>query len=92
MRIENRGRLRHEVDAAEDDDIGVSSGGFLAQLQRIADEVGDVLHLAALVVMGEDDGVLLLFKLQDLLFEGLCHIFILPYSGLYSQSILSAPL
>ena len=57
------------MHAAEDDDVGIGLGRFLAQLQRVAHEVGDVLHLAALVVMGEDNGVPFLFKLQDLFYQ-----------------------
>jgi hypothetical protein len=59
------------VDAAEDDDIRRRLHRFLAQLQRIAHEVGDVLHLAALVVMGQDDGVSFLFQFEDTLDYGI---------------------
>ena len=45
------------MDAAEDDDVRVGGGGLLRQPERITDEVGDVLHLGALVVVRQDHGV-----------------------------------
>ena len=57
MRRQDGSRLRHEVHAAEDDDVGVGLGGFAREAERVADEIGDVLHLGPLVVVGEDDGV-----------------------------------
>src|SRR5207247_9081184 len=49
--------LGHEVDAAEHDRLGVRSGRLPRQAERIADEVGHVLPLGNLIVVGEDDGV-----------------------------------
>ena len=50
------GALRHEVHAAEDDELGV---GMLADLARelvgIAGVVGELDHFVALIVMAEDD-------------------------------------
>ena len=50
------GALRHEVHAAEDDELGV---GMLAdlprELVRVAGVVGELDHLVALIVMAEDD-------------------------------------
>ena len=57
LRRENRCRLGHEVHAAEDDDIGVGLCCFTRETERVADEIGDVLHLGPLVVVREDDGV-----------------------------------
>ena len=48
---QNRRGLGHEVDAAEHDGIGVGHRGAPTEFQRITDEVGDVLHLADLVVV-----------------------------------------
>jgi hypothetical protein len=56
------------VDAAEDDNVRLRLHRLLAQLQRIAHEVGDILHLAALVVVDQDDGLSGFFQLQDALF------------------------
>ena len=56
---EDRGGLGHEVDAAEGDHVGVGRGGLAREAERVADEVGDVLDLGHLVVVGEDDGVAL---------------------------------
>ena len=57
LRRENRRGLGHEVHAAEDDDVGVGLGRLARETEGVADEIGDVLHLGALVVVGEDDGV-----------------------------------
>ena len=49
-------RLRHEVHAAEDDVVGLGTGGReLGQLEGVAGEVGVPDDLVALVVMAEDD-------------------------------------
>src|SRR5919106_221810 len=56
---EDRGGLGHEVDAAEDDHLGVGGGGAAREPERITHVVGDVLDLGHLVVVGEDDGVAL---------------------------------
>ena len=63
---EDRGRLGHEVDAAELDHLGVGGGRLPREAERVADEVGDVLELGQLVVVGEDDGVSLLGERADL--------------------------
>ena len=59
VRREDRGRLGHEVDAAEDDRVGVGRGRLAREPERVAHVVGDVLDLGQLVVVGEDDGVAL---------------------------------
>jgi hypothetical protein len=48
------------VDAAECDRVGVGGRGLARQAKRVAHEVGHVLHLRDLVVVGEDHGVPLL--------------------------------
>ena len=55
--IEHLGRLGHEVDAAKDDGRGRDLGGGAGQFQAVAGEVGQLLDLAVLVVVGEDGGV-----------------------------------
>ena len=51
--------LGHEVDAAEDDELGVLVvADALRQLPRVADVVGELDHLVALVVVAEDDEAL----------------------------------
>ena len=52
-------RLGHEVDAAEDDRLGVGRGRLAREAERVADVVGHVLHLGHLVVVGEDHRVAL---------------------------------
>lgn len=49
----------HEVHAAEDNDIGVGSGGFTGEVKGVTNEVSDVLNFGTLVVVSEDDGVAL---------------------------------
>ncbi len=58
-------RFGHEVDAAEDDRGGLEAGRLAAELEGVADEIGRVLDLRDLVVVGENDGVLLPFQLGD---------------------------
>ena len=49
------GRLGHEMDAAEHDELGVGRGcGELRELERIAAEIGELHHALALVVMPQD--------------------------------------
>jgi hypothetical protein len=66
VRREHGGGLRHEVHAAEDDDVRVGLGGLAREPEGVADVVGHVLHLGPLVVVGEDDRVLLACELLDL--------------------------
>ncbi len=70
---EDRRRLGHEVDAAEDDRRRIGRRGLPRETERVADVVRDVLHLGALVVVGEDDRVLLAGKRADLLLQ-LCEL------------------
>src|SRR5262249_48972811 len=52
--IEDGGRLSHEVDAAEEDDLCICLCCCARQAQRVADHVGDVLNLGHLVVVRQD--------------------------------------
>ncbi len=63
---EDRGRLGHEVDAAERDQVLLDLGGPLGEPERVADVVGHVLDLGQLVVVGEDDGAALARELAHL--------------------------
>ena len=54
------------MHAAEGDHRSVGVGGGAGEAERIADEVGDVLKLGELVVVGEDDRVALLRQLLHL--------------------------
>ena len=69
IRAQDGGRLGHKMDAAEDDDIGLSAGSVLAQLQRIADKIGYILDLAQLVVMGQDNSILLPLQAGDTVYQ-----------------------
>ena len=55
-RAQDVGALRHEVHAAEDDELGRAAAGRRArELQRVADVVGELDDFVALIVMPEDD-------------------------------------
>ncbi len=64
--VEDYRRFDHEIHAAENYDFRVCLLRLKAERQRVAYEIGNVLHLRALVVVREDDGVFLLFKARDL--------------------------
>ena len=50
------GRLGHEVDAAEDDELGVGLvGGLPGEAERVAPGIGPTHDLVALVVVAEDE-------------------------------------
>ena len=57
LRGEHGCRLSHEMHAAENDDIRFRFGGLLGETKGIADEVRRVLHVAHLVIVGQDNGV-----------------------------------
>ena len=57
---QDRGGLGHEVDAAEGDHVGVGGRRLARQAERVPHEVGHVLDLGHLVVVGEDHRVALL--------------------------------
>jgi len=63
--VQDLGRLGHEVNAAEDDHLGLGGGRLLRELQRVAHEIRDVLDLRVLVVVGEDHRVQLLAQALD---------------------------
>ena len=63
--VQDLGRLGHEVDAAEGDHVGFHLLGGLRELERVADEVGEVLDLGLLVVVGQDHGVALALDARD---------------------------
>src|SRR3954453_6464921 len=66
LRGENSRRLGHEMDAAEDDDIGVSLGRVAREAQRVSDEIGDVLDLWPLIVVRKNAGVANASEILDL--------------------------
>ena len=59
-------RLGHEADAAEGDHLGVGRRRLARQIEAVADEIGEVLDLRLLVIMGEDHGVALALQPLDL--------------------------
>ena len=69
VRAEDRGRLGHEVHAAERDHVGVRGRSLAREAERITHEVRHVLHLGHLVVVGEDHRVALLGEGAHLVLE-----------------------
>ena len=66
LRAEKLCGLGHEVDAAQDNDLGVSPGCLTGEGQRVASEISDpVEDLRRLVVVSQDDGVALTFELVN---------------------------
>jgi hypothetical protein len=57
VRVEDLRRLGHEMDAGENDDLGLGGRGLLAEPQAVADEVRDILDVGILVVVRQDHGV-----------------------------------
>ena len=66
FRGEDGGRLGHEVDAAERDDVSLSRHCLARETQGVTHVVGDVLNLGALVVVGEYHRVAGTGQLPDL--------------------------
>ena len=66
---EDLGCLAHEMHAAHDEEAGLRLRRPLRQGEAVAHEVGDVLDLARLVVVRQDDGVLLFSQPVDLRLE-----------------------
>ena len=69
VRVQDLRGLGHEVNAAERDHIGLGPGGGLRELERITDEIGEVLDLGLLVVVRQDHRVALLLEPPDLRLE-----------------------
>ncbi len=59
-------RLGHEADAAKGDHVGVGLRRLARQIEAVADEIGEVLDLRLLVIMGEDHRVALALQPIDL--------------------------
>ena len=59
-------RLGHEAHAAKGDHFGVGRRRLARQIEAVADEIGEVLDLRLLVIMGEDHGVALALQPLDL--------------------------
>src|SRR5208283_3265333 len=57
---------RHEMHPAENYNVCIRIPGFVTETQRIPHEVGKILNFRDLIVMGEDNGITLLFKFQNL--------------------------
>ena len=67
---EDLGGLRHEMNTAERDHIGVGAGRLAGQLERVTNEISDVLNFRLLVVVRQHHGVALLLQPLDRLHKG----------------------
>ena len=65
LRRQQLARLRHEVNAAHHDDLCIGISRLTGQGERVAHEVGHLLHLAHRVVVGQDHSILLFRQLSD---------------------------
>ena len=70
------------MHAAHHYDRRVGLGGLLRQGQRVADEVGNLLYLLALVIVGHYERAFLFLEPQDFILESLSRGFHFVYSGL----------
>ena len=57
--------LSHEVDAAKSDDVGLRLGRPVGEAERVAHVIRQLLDLGSLVVVGENDGMALVFQALD---------------------------
>ena len=66
FRVQQLGRLGHEVHAGQHDDVGIDLGGFARQQQAVAHDVGDAVEdFRRLIVVREDDGVTRSLEFED---------------------------
>ncbi len=69
MRGEDRRSLCHKVNATENNDLTVDGGSSAGELQRVPDNICNVLYLSGLVIMGKDNCMPILFYPQNLFSE-----------------------
>lgn len=67
--IQDFGGFRHEMNSAEGDDFGIGFLSFISEAEGVADVIGNILDGADLVIMGKNDGVLLLFEAKNIFLE-----------------------
>ena len=67
--IENLGGFSHKMHACKEDDVGIGGGCLPRKGETVADKISDFLHLGTGVIMGQNDGVFLLFQLVDAFFH-----------------------
>jgi hypothetical protein len=67
--VENLGRLGHEMDAGEYDNVSFGIRCLPGEPERVSDIVRQVLDLRLLIVVGEENSVLLAFQATDLSHE-----------------------
>ena len=66
VRAEDLGGLRHEMNAAEDDDIRLRARRLLGEPQGIPDKIGHILNFRHLVVVGQNHSIQLFLQDEDL--------------------------
>ena len=89
-RVQDLCRLRHKVHTAKDDHIGVGVSSRLGQLQRVPDEVGEILNVRILVVVGENHRIALNLECLDFVEDVsvLCHTTAYPGASAVSEPML----
>ena len=70
MGIEHLGSLGHEPHAAKSNDVAVEVARLSRQLQAVSHPIRQFLNLAFLIVVCQQNGAPLLFKVENLLSEG----------------------
>ncbi len=71
LRVQDLGRLRHEPDAAERQDVALELLRLPRELQAVPHRVGNLLDFRFLVMMRQDHCLAVLFEVQDLFRDGL---------------------
>ena len=73
---EDLGGLGHEVHSGEEDDVGVDRLRPDGEGERVAQKIGDGLHLGRRIVVRQDHGVFLALEIPDAAAElgGVFHV------------------
>ena len=64
-RVNDLGRLRHEVDTAKGNHLCVSFRSFITQAQGVAHEVSHFLNFFDLIVVGKNNGIAFTFERKN---------------------------
>ncbi len=84
-RIDDLGRLGHEMNAAKQNDVRIRFRRLITQAQRVADKIGHVLEFRDLVVVGQDNCVSLALQLPQIFREINTEIYTHANHGLVSR-------
>jgi len=70
--VHHFGGFGHEPHAAKGDRVAREIPGLARQLQAVTHDIGQLLNLGRLVVVGEHNRLALFFQVQDLIGDGGC--------------------